>query len=630
MIQVEPIQNFNGFGSGGGQGEYYHSQGMTASLFGIIPGWVMTTAIDSSSLSTLGVGQWFTEGVLGGNTYVFSFGSNNNIVQSLNGTGTPTLAYKPGVSGAGNGMIVDQKNRLLYAMERYLGMYDGSANYTTGTIAVTNGSNAVVGSGTTFTSAMVDRRIVIGGIWYTISVFTDATHITLSSNYAGSTASGLSYSIYTGWNDKFKDFGASISPTTALRPMDTYEDWVMIGNQNQIALLNVTDDSFNTNALNLPSGLLIRCGKSGRTGILIGANFNSRGVLILWDAFSTRSIAPWIWLNGTIKSIVPVADSTGGWIVITSRNIYITNGYSIQRLIPKLPDFPLTTASLTENLLPQGAELIENNLIFWGFARANRLKAGLYILNLNTNLFEFVPASNGVLYNLTSGAIFFDSNNHIHTAYSTLHPSATYIGKLTAGSPGQASYVSGELGLQTDNEKVAEGVKFSFGLDTREIETYALTFNATVKIYNFKRSLWNYAQTNNASTQAGILRVNGDIKSYTAKVGDEVTVLEGVNAGLIRHITAIANPGINTEQWTLDSVLPSNTESSILLSVTPFRKVRTFTLSSLAELTELFFDIQDRIKGKKFLVKLQLDGLGNLTPEIKSGQFIYNDLSLKR
>lgn len=559
MIKLEQIKAFSGFGSGGKPGEYYHSQGMAASQFGMIPGWVQTTAIDDETLPDLGLIQWFSQGVISGDTCVLGFARNNKLFNSFDGTAPWELAHISSVAGAGNGMIVDQKNRLLYAQERYLGMSSDLSTFF----------------------------------------------------------------------DDWKDFGASITPVDALRPMDTYEDWVVIGNQNNVALLNVTDDSFNTNALNLPDGFLIRCIKSGRTGILIGANFNNRGVLILWNAYSDRSIAPWIWLNASVKSIVPY---DAGWIVLTSRNIYITNGYSIQPLIPELPDFPVTTSSLTETLLPQGAEVIEKKLVFWGGARPNRLKNGLFILNLDTGLFEFAPASNQVLFNLTMGAVFFDSNNRIHTSYSSQTPAKTYIAKLTNGyaaNSGQASFISEKLGAG-DNEKVAEGVKFTFGLDTRESERYPLTFDATVKIYNFKRTLWNYAQTNNASTTPEVLRVNGDVKTYTAVVGDEVTILEGVNAGLVRHITSIANPGLSNEQWTLDSVLPSNTESSVLVSVTPFKKVRTYTLSSLSELKELYFDIQNKIKGKKFLVKLHLENLGSLTPEVQSGQFIYDELSVKR
>ena len=74
------------------------------------------------------------------------------------------------------------------------------ADYTTGTItSISNGGTAIVGSGTTWTADMVGRYIQItnttaanggDGFWYQIGAFTDATHITLTKPYEGTTISG--------------------------------------------------------------------------------------------------------------------------------------------------------------------------------------------------------------------------------------------------------------------------------------------------------------------------------------------------------------------------------------------------------------------------------------------------------
>lgn len=77
----------------------------------------------------------------------------------------------------------------------------GSDAYTTGTITIANGGDEVVGSGTTFTSAMVGRFILLGEggdyQWYEISAFTDTTHIDISTPYTGPSLSGDSYTIAT-------------------------------------------------------------------------------------------------------------------------------------------------------------------------------------------------------------------------------------------------------------------------------------------------------------------------------------------------------------------------------------------------------------------------------------------------
>lgn len=71
------------------------------------------------------------------------------------------------------------------------------ADYTTGTVTVTNDSTTVTGSGTTFTAGMVGRYIKItgDGFWYKIASFTNATTINLQKKYQGATAAGANYTI---------------------------------------------------------------------------------------------------------------------------------------------------------------------------------------------------------------------------------------------------------------------------------------------------------------------------------------------------------------------------------------------------------------------------------------------------
>ncbi len=76
------------------------------------------------------------------------------------------------------------------------------ADYSTGTVTMTNGSATVLGSGTTFTAAMVGRWITITdttvagqGYWYRISGFTDTTHITINTTWPNATTSSVAYRI---------------------------------------------------------------------------------------------------------------------------------------------------------------------------------------------------------------------------------------------------------------------------------------------------------------------------------------------------------------------------------------------------------------------------------------------------
>jgi len=74
------------------------------------------------------------------------------------------------------------------------------AKYTTGTVALTNGSATVTGSGTTFTRAMVGRYFQVtdadgDGLWYKVSGYTSATVITLENYYQGTTDASNTYQI---------------------------------------------------------------------------------------------------------------------------------------------------------------------------------------------------------------------------------------------------------------------------------------------------------------------------------------------------------------------------------------------------------------------------------------------------
>lgn len=73
------------------------------------------------------------------------------------------------------------------------------ADYTTGTVAVTNNSTVVTGTGTTFTAAMIGRYIKVGGTgdryWYRIASFTNATTIGIEVPYAGLTVAGQTFTI---------------------------------------------------------------------------------------------------------------------------------------------------------------------------------------------------------------------------------------------------------------------------------------------------------------------------------------------------------------------------------------------------------------------------------------------------
>ncbi len=78
------------------------------------------------------------------------------------------------------------------------GVIETTAEYSTGTVTVTNGSKTVTGDGTTFTTAMVGRKFRSNdkNPFYRIGAFVSTTEITLEENYQGDDASDVGFNIY--------------------------------------------------------------------------------------------------------------------------------------------------------------------------------------------------------------------------------------------------------------------------------------------------------------------------------------------------------------------------------------------------------------------------------------------------
>lgn len=176
-----------------------------------------TTAYTSNSTG----GTWVLEG------YSNDVASDDTISATTN-TALPVLidgllnARRFGVPPSYKAVAAPFQDRL------WLGV---DVEYNVGTIAVTNGSATVTGTGTAWTSAMAGRLLFIPGetVYYTISS-ASATSITLSENFAGSTASGLSYTIRPDLSERLTLFFSeadefeSIPATNAVQIQENFYD----------------------------------------------------------------------------------------------------------------------------------------------------------------------------------------------------------------------------------------------------------------------------------------------------------------------------------------------------------------------------------------------------------------------
>lgn len=650
-LKQESINQFKGFGNDNDlvQGEYYRASGFYKSKNGITAGGVVSHLMNFSSITDQGnsatvslcYARSFAVSGQSPNNYLFSSGQSGEIIQSYNGflSGSNAEYVHRAMSvnhAYFNHLITDPKGRVLYHQDRYLGMFDGTGattNYVTGTVTVTNGSTAVVGSGTTFTAGMVGKTFRIAGDtkFYTVATFTDATHITIGS-YTGTTGSGKSYIINTQWNDQWKDFGASVTlPNGDVPkcPMDIYEDTVIFGRGNVITTLNVLTDTVTTDALpslSFPAGYSIDHIVSNSNGILIGGNVRSKGFVLLWDNISDRAIAPWIWFS---DSVLSVCKNGSNWIVITTRGIYETNGYSTTTLTSKFLESSIG-AILTNS--PKNTLVIENALHFFATGGRGRKRAVLYRMNLTSKLVEAFHRYTGNQYSPTLAQMEYVAEaNRVFLACSgnVTETGVDYLQLQSA--PNCSSYITAHIGTGA-NQKVATRVKLRIKKNSYSSSSASNTFSFKValKIADTKHTLYNFAQTKIASLATNQITINATIFPQ-GRVGDEVEVVgesgNDTNAGYCRNIASISGAGTSTEVWTLDEGFPSLMPINQNLTITPFQLVKRKTISVTdGEVEEIIFDVKNKIKSNKFMMKIDIeDNTSGVLLEMEEPIFIYED-----
>jgi hypothetical protein len=648
--KAETISQLYGFGNKiqASRSEHFRSAGLSESPFGMtasrtIKSWVTDAdfADDPDKDSFEGI-EHFTAGSGlasdgGGGNYVYFKDRSGDILQAQNGISTPELVYPHKNSshfntGFAGGLIIDQKGRLLYAGERKLGMFDGAIDNRNITITATNGSdNFVKTSGDDFLSTDEEHLIRVSydskQYYFRINSRISATEVDLYGS--GWTFPTGSYSavVMLSWDDNWKDFGSDYNDSTqdgydAYIATETYEDTVLFGRNNNITTLNTLTDTVTTDAspaFNLPSGYDITHIHKGANGILIGANFQGKGVLVLWDNYSDRSIAPWIELP---DRLISMCKYNGGWIIITAREFYYTNGYSLEVLADSLLDMHIDP--LAPQPLPQTSVVIENHLHFKANYSANgKRREGVYRMNLSTRRVEFIGKEDMNVYDENITSLFYSNVSGNTRLFVGETLGISYIDDATP--PTVSHLITNPVGKGA-NTKYAEAVKLDLGIDpTYYATSNTFSFEAIVKICPLDQQVQAPAVVKTTQPSSTTIEVDETVYAQAQK-GDEIEFLNGNNAGYTRNITSIADGGTDTAIYTLDRALPALASANDNIVRTRFQLVANKAFSAVSDIDPklLWYTIKNKIKGKRYLLKVEIED-ADVPIEIRPQLFVYDD-----
>lgn len=182
-------------------------------------------------------------------------------------------------------LVVDGTN----SIRKYRG--STNANYTTGTISVTQGDATVTGSGTswsTTTNAVVGEYIQLpDSKWYKIVTINSNTSLEIEIDYPNSTLSGQSY-IISPWGNVEGKLNSTTATASLVDPKPSFIEnhanrvWTLEGNTLRFSVLDtsVTEEHFNDFDSSNNAGTIIipSSGGDSCTGM-----YSANGYLYIWQ-----------------------------------------------------------------------------------------------------------------------------------------------------------------------------------------------------------------------------------------------------------------------------------------------------------------------------------------------------------
>lgn len=321
-------------------------------------------------------------------------------------------------------LLVDDSNRI----QKYRG--STNANYTTGTISVTNGSATVTGSGTswnTTTNAEADEYIQLpDSKWYKITAIAGDTSLTIEVDYQGSTVSGQSYTI-SPWGEVQGDINSSTAVTSLVRPTPTFIEnhrnriWTAEDNTLRFSVLDTSVDGEHLNdwdSANNSGAIIIPSGKGDSiTGLYSLGNalfvFQRRAIWGLYGGspvnFELRNITNEVGLINK-RTLVEWNDVL---VFLSDRGIYLFDGANLQNISDGVVN---STLDSWANKTSPAAVLWENKYLITNTANGNSYNDEAIFYDLTRGVFGKLEGLRGNVWSewsggTDSGQIYFGSSN---------------------------------------------------------------------------------------------------------------------------------------------------------------------------------------------------------------------------
>lgn len=374
----------------------------------------------------------------------------NTLYRGNDGTGEMTAITLPdsGTFASANYLDYTVANNTLLVADgtNNIRKYRGStnANYSTGTITVTQDSATVTGSGTswnTSTNAEVGEYIKLpDGKWYRITAIGSDTSLTIECAYRAGTQSGQSY-VISPWGtiegelSTATGVGSLISPNPDFIANHLNRIWTLEGNTLRFSALDtsITEDHFNDWDTSNNAGTIIIPATGGDSGTGI---YSLNGYLYVFQRNATWEIFGTSPSNFELRNISneigcinrrTLVEYDRYLMFLSSRGVYLFDGANM--------------VSVSENS-------VDNLIATW----ANKTNCAATLWD-NRYLIAYTPS--GETYN--SEAICYEIKNEIWSKHTNVFASifetwdgGTDDGRIYFGSSNQGSIYRWDTGTNDD------------------------------------------------------------------------------------------------------------------------------------------------------------------------------------
>lgn len=364
-------------------------------------------------------------------------------------------------------LLVDRANRI----KKYRG--STNANYSTGTITVTNGSETITGSGTswnTTTNAIAGEYIQLpDSKWYKIVTIAGNTSLVIERTYQGTTLAGQTY-VISPWGEVQGKLNSSVAVTGLVRPTPTSIEnhlnriWTLEGNTLRFSALDtsITEEHFNDWDTGNNAGTIIIPSGKGDTGTGLYSFNNALYVFQRRSIWRVYGNAPANFELRNVSNEIGMIDKRTlvEWgdllIFLSDLGIQFFDGANLENV----------SDGVVNNFIDSWANKTSPVAVLWG----NR-----YVLS-------YTPSGGSN----NSEALFLDLTRRIYGRLTEVYASAwsawnggTDTGQIYYGSSNQGSIYRWDIGGHDDGYEITtlydtSSLSFGAGMNDKAIKKFYL------------------------------------------------------------------------------------------------------------------------------------------------------------